>query len=170
MVDRVIQTAVWDGLLDSARASRYVEEVLNKHLQYRRRKRLMSGFTGIFVSVLATGSLFLDSVDRYMIIVSALMLIASVLIDTFWKEKSEILSAVKGDFAILHTKYRNLFDQIFANKISEEEAWTAHVILQDLYNQANKSSDVTVDEELRTKTQRDAFKIEAQRYAQNVAS
>ena len=160
MVSDATKEAVWSGFLDAARVSRYYAAVGDKHLL---RKYWREGTTAL-VGILAAVSFVIPSLE-FLVAVAGFLLIAVVIVDKFLPNQASLLSSVDVDLSRIADRYETLFRETNADQIDETTAKYVQSILEDSINRVCARVDIPLNESLRDKTQADAFKVEAAKFA-----
>ena len=158
MITKQTRTTIWHSLLGVSRAKRYVDEMLRIHLRYKWTRKALTGIAG---ALAAYGLVNEDVVSTSS---GGLLVLLAVLLDIFWQDKASILSSVSSDLSVILEKYRQLFSQVQADTVENQEAWRAHVVLIDLYNHANNRADIKPNEKIKKRTQREAYQHEQQNF------
>ena len=159
MVTEATKDAVWSGLLDSVRVSRYFSVVASQHLKRRRWREITTGLAGLF----AACSFVIPQLN-FLLPVAAVLMILAALFDSFWPNQENLLGTVDADLSRIVTKYESLFRDANSDHIDEPTVKYVQRILEESIDNACSRVSVLYDEELAQKTQEESFQIEEAKY------
>ena len=159
--------AVWDGLLEVSRAVHYYAAQKKRYGRYRNLMRgvlALSG-TGALVGLLD----FLPPVlENTTIQIAGAAIAVLVILDFLWDpaEKYVALKLVTAhQLPILENRYRGLWERTMSDQFPINDALAEKEELLALLNQIASGIDICDDDSIVEEAQRNAFKVEEQRYA-----
>lgn len=165
-INDTVRQQVWDGLLEVARATHYFSAQKDRYVRERNISRYAQGIagTGAVVNLLN----FFPYAEQSAAVFGAL--IVFVVIWNFVRDpesKAARLTIVTShQLPFLESRYRALWGRTMSAAISNKAAQNQKdALMAELVSIASVLNDIEHDQQLVTKTQYDAFKVEEQRYA-----
>ena len=162
MISDQTRGAIWQGLLDMARWSRYYDATARRYQLHRNILRIMLAFLGI-----ATGVTLVDVIPTSFVVAPGLAILAVTIWDLVVDpgKTAAMLGSVSKDFADLETEYRNLWESVYADRIAEDEAVNrSEDIMRRAIAAANRL-DIHTDNKTNERCAEAAYEAEANRYA-----
>ena len=163
MVSNATKDAVWSGLLESARVSRYFSAIADKHHKRKHWREIVSALAGVFATIS-----FVFEQLHFLIPFAAGCIILTSLFDRFWPNQVSLVSSVDSDLASIATKYDSLFRDANSDQIDESTVKYAKRLLDESIDKACDRVDIPYDEELAGKIQSETFEVEGSKFAHNV--
>lgn len=161
MVSSATYHAVWDGLLEVARAVHYFSAIERRYRRPAFGIRFVLALSGCgSVASLLVSSPVLASI-------SGALVTALVILDLLWdcSKRTAQLKIVNNNLAGLEREYRSLWTKVRNGSIDDSEAIQRSDLLNARLIQIASDSDVSGDDKISQKAQERAFKVEEQRYA-----
>lgn len=160
MTDSTLRQAIWLGLLNSSRLSRYYQSLADKH---RRKRKIRDTLLLGTIASLAFASLV--PVTDMAIFPAAALLVFSPALNAYFNYQPDLLDSVADDFGIVQMRYRNLFEESDAGLVDESAARQVHNLLSEQIESLGRRVNVSIDAELNEKATKDSDEIECGSYA-----
>ncbi len=162
MISDQTRGAVWQGLLDMARWSRYYDATARRYLLHRNILRILLAFLGI-----ATGVTLIDVIPTGFVVAPGLAILAVTIWDLVVDpgKSAAMLGSVSKDFSDLETEYRNLWESVYAERIAEDEAVNRSEDIMRRATAAANRLDIHTNNKTNERCAEAAYEAEANRYA-----
>ena len=162
MISDQTRGAVWQGLLDMARWSRYYDATARRYLLHRNILRILLAFLGI-----ATGVTLIDVIPTGFVVAPGLAILAVTIWDLVVDpgKSAAMLGSVSKDFSDLETEYRNLWESVYAEGIAEDEAVNRSEDIMRRATAAANRLDIHTNNKTNERCAEAAYEAEANRYA-----
>ena len=161
MKNTATYNAVWDGLLEVARAKQYYYEQEKRLHRPVRALRFALAFFGC-----GTVASLIDSLS-WLAPVSGVAIASLVIIDFLWNgttrlSQSKIINVLLAD---LELEYRTLWERVRSGNVEDSSILDEKEALLERLNHIAATADIEVDEKIIQQAQERAFAGEALRYA-----
>ena len=162
MISDQTRGAIWQGLLDMARWSRYYDATARRYLLHRNILRSLQAFLGI-----ATGVTLIDVIPTGFVVAPGLAILAVTIWDLVVDpgKTAAMLGSVSKDFSDLETEYRNLWESVYADQIAEDEAVKRSEDIMRRATAAANRLDIHTNNKTNERCAEAAYEAEANRYA-----
>ncbi|MDE0201924.1 MAG: hypothetical protein OXK73_05765 [Rhodospirillaceae bacterium] len=162
MISDQTRGAIWQGLLDMARWSRYYDAKARRYLLHRNILRILLAFLGI-----ATGVTLIDVIPTGFVVAPGLAILAVTIWDLVVDpgKTAAMLGSVSKDFSDLETEYRNLWESVYADRIAEDETVKRSEDIMRRASAAANRLDIHTDNKTNERCAVAAYEAEANRYA-----
>ena len=162
MISDQTRGAIWQGLLDMARWSRYYDATARRYQLHRNILRILLAFLGI-----ATGVTLIDVIPTSFVVAPGLAILAVTIWDLVVDpgRTAAMLGSVSKEFSDLETEYRNLWESVYADRIAEDEAVIQSEIMMRRAAAAANRLGIYTDTKTNERCAVAAYEAEASRYA-----
>lgn len=142
MISDQTRGAIWQGLLDMARWSRYYDATARRYQLHRNILRILLAFLGI-----ATGVTLIDVIPTSFVVAPGLAILAVTIWDLVVApgRTAAMLGSVSKEFSELEAEYRNLWESVYADRIDEDEAVSQSEIMMRRAAAAANRLDIHTD-------------------------
>ena len=162
MISDQTRGAIWQGLLDMARWSRYYDATARRYHVHRNILRILLAFLGI-----ATGFTLVDVIPTSFVVAPGLAILAVTIWDLVVDpgKTAAMLGSVSREFSDLETEYRNLWESVYADRMEEDEAVSRSEEIMRRAAAASNRLDIHTDNKTNERCAVAAYEAEAIRYA-----
>ena len=162
MISDQARGAIWQGLLDMARWSRYYDATARRYQLHRNVLRILLAFLGI-----ATGVTLVDVIPTSFVVAPGLAILAVTIWDLVVDpgKTAAMLGSVSKEFSELETEYRSLWESVYADRIAEDEAVSRSDSIMRRAAAASNRLDIHTDDKTNQRCTEAAYEAEANRYA-----
>ena len=162
MISDQTRGAIWQGLLDMARWSRYYDATARRYQLHRNVLRILLAFLGI-----ATGVTLVDVIPTSFVVAPGLAILGVTIWDLVVDpgRTAAMLGSVGKEFSGLETEYRNLWESVYADRIAEDEAVSRSEEIMWRAAAASNRLDIHTDDKTNERCTEAAYEAEANRYA-----
>ena len=162
MISDQTRGAIWQGLLDMARWSRYYDATARRYQLHRNILRFLLAFLGI-----ATGVTLIDQIPAGYAAYPGIAILAVTILDLVVDpgRKAALVGSVGRDFTELETEYRSLWESVYADRIAEDEAVNRSEDIMRRATAAANRLDIHTDNKTNERCAAAAYEAEANRYA-----
>ena len=153
--------AIWQGLLDMARWSRYYDATARRYQLHRNVLRSLLAFLGI-----ATGVTLIDVIPTNFVVVPGLAILAVTIWDLVIDpgRTAAMLGAVSKNMSELEVEYRSLWDSVYAGRIEEDEAIARSEAIMLRAGAAASGLDIHTNNKVNERCAAATYQAEANRY------
>ena len=162
MISDQTRGAIWQGLLDMARWSRYYDATARRYQLHRNVLRILLAFLGI-----ATGVTLVGVIPASYVAAPGLAILAVTIWDLVVDpgKTAAMLGSVNKEFGDLETEYRNLWEGVYAERVGEDEAVSRSEDIMRRAAAAANRLDIHTDDKINQRCAAAAYEAEANRYA-----
>ena len=162
MISDQTRGAIWQGLLDMARWSRYYDATARRYQLHRNILRFLLAFLGI-----ATGVTLVGVIPASYVAAPGLAILAVTIWDLVVDpgKTAAMLGSVSKEYSELETEYRSLWETVYAERIAEDEAMDRSGDIMRRAAAASNRLDIHTDDKTNQRCTADAYEAEAKRYA-----
>ena len=161
MISDQTRNAIWQGLLDMARWSRYYDATARRHQMYRNVLKFLLAFLGI-----ATGVTLIDEIPTGYAAYPGIAILAVTILDLVLdpSRKAATLGSVSKDLSELEAEYRSLWESVHANRIAEDEAVSRSEAIMRRAATAGNRLEIHTNDKTNAQCAAATYKVEANRY------
>ena len=162
VVTETTRKAIWDGVLESARSTRYFEGRSRYFKKWKIAKQSTASLLGLSIVIFPIISEQFGEPSA--ICITAFLFIATAVSDLVRTDEAVVLSSIVNDMTAVESKWRVLFAQASAEQIDEETAMFMLILLNDIMHHIGNRTDVSLDKKLLEVTDQETFEAEQQRH------
>ena len=162
MISDQTRGAIWQGLLDMARWSRYYDATAKRYQLHRNVLRIILAFLGI-----ATGVTLVDVIPTGFVVAPGLAILAVTIWDLVVDpgKTAAILNSVSKSMSELELEYRSLWDSVHAGRITEDEAIARSEDIMRRAATAVSGLDIHTSDKINERCAAATYEAESSRYA-----
>ena len=162
MISDQARGAIWQGLLDMARWSRYYDATARRYQLHRNILRILLAFLGI-----ATGVTLVDVIPTSFVVAPGLAILAVTIWDLVVDpgKTAAMLGSVSKEFSELETEYRGLWESVYADRIAEDEAVSRSEDIMRRAVTAVSGLDIHTSDKINERCAAATYEAESSRYA-----
>ena len=162
MISDQTRGAIWQGLLDMARWSRYYDATARRYQLHRNALRILLAFLGI-----ATGVTLVDVIPTSFVVAPGLAILAVTIWDLVVDpgKTAATLDSISKDLSELEIEYRSLWESVYSGRITEDEAVSRFEAIMRRVSAAANRSNIHTDDKTNERCTAAAYKAELNRYA-----